>query len=91
MISQLNTHYGELNIIETDKHFIFEVSTGGWSENETIISNIEETDHFDLYEDGGHYVKCFKKAYLDKSIIDNFRLRGNITKQSSYKREFIKE
>lgn len=50
-----DTHYG--SIIEDDN--LIEIHTGGWSENEDLISEFKETSWWFLYKDieavGGHY------------------------------------
>lgn len=50
-----NTHYGSIN---EDKNLI-SIHTGGWSENESLISEFKETVWWNIYykitSTGGHY------------------------------------
>lgn len=53
--SLYNTNYGSIN----EDGNLIDIHTGGWSENEELISQLKRTPwwmkHFVMYREGGHY------------------------------------
>jgi len=91
LLQDINLQYGCINIKETPAYIIIEISTGGWSDNETVLFKMEQKVKFDISDNGGHYVKTFGKAYLDDDALNGFKAQWDIKQTNRYKRSIVRE
>ncbi len=70
IIKHWNTDYGTFNIQEESESITLELTTGGWSENEEIISELSETMFWSFWWEeskrGGYYKFILYKNYSCK-------------------------
>lgn len=81
-----NTVYGSVELIETERHYLMWFHNGGWSENESIDTDLklERTPAVDNHP---YTLYSFQKAIIDHynpSFKDWFRSSSHYTKENNY-------
>ena len=74
-----DTHYGMENIIKVGTKYIFEFATGGWSENESVIS---KTQMFSSVSDkGGYYIFEVNRLFISPEVEQKIKELGYTNKK----------
>jgi len=67
IINKYDNNYGKVSIWETPKHLIVEFYTGGWSENEEMLSELTTSARPTII-DGATTIFTFQKGLLDAKL-----------------------